>query len=342
MSHENPLAAIANHLTPAELRRVQQEILGIHMGSKPERPHPVTLEAANRSEGLSLEEIVKANPELVRQHGFVRAASILLTETNIATVAKQFPKPRHRAFTRIMQVPDFRSFSVATGADGFDLEEVLESGEGDYVAGPMIGFDSGVETGLIKSFHRRVAISRRLSREKAAQGWLQTVPAALTAAAYRLEAKTVYSAMESNPNMSDGNAWFIDGQNQDTGVSLSIKALINLFKKQTLSNGDPLELEPAVFVLPTSYTLTDVEFQAYLNNSATIITTPSVTHGYAIADPNFSPSIGLLAMNTEGLPLIETKEQDRNDRRDLSAIIGVTHDFGVLPISRYGIVRIPM
>ena len=290
-----------------------------------------------------IDDLVMALEPTGAGHWWTRAAFHDISTAAVQTLARTVAPPVHRSFLTIINAPDFRPFTAKFGFYGAALQEVTEAE--DYpVYHPDRG-ESDSATCKLTNYGNCVAITRKALINDRRLGFLGRMVEALTGSAYRKEASLVYAALEINPNLRDGSPWFGAG-NSVSSASLT-QAMIDGFKKfheQTLPNGELLNAQPAVLVIPPDWSvrasdlISDILLQI---GRLTIINSGAVTSGYLFASPSECPALGLLALQANAVPEVRVQRRPKSGfLTDTDALFRVTHPMAVMPLSRLGVVKI--
>lgn len=338
-------AELLGRLAPATAERVLREFLTeLVTGKQSANAHPGVadlreLPVSERTIGAILDGMNRGamtNPQLP---AYSRELLANVLEPALTAVSREYPLPQHRLFTRILVATDFKPKSYIVGLDGISLDEIHEHGA--YPTSTEMSFQGNPERIAPKTYGRVVSLTRQTLVNDAGCQYFGDLGRALTAGAYRKEAELVYGAMESNPNMADGQPWF-DSTNTYTtssGIVTAIEQGFALFASQTFPNGQYVGAYPSILVVPPSWTLyVDDISSDLLLQKPNVIKSPYVNNGYLIAGPS-CPSIGLVGFDAALTPTIETNNRPVKDF-DIGLQMKVRHEFAVLPLQRAGIVKL--
>jgi hypothetical protein len=248
-------------------------------------------------------------------------------------VSREFPTPDHRAFCRILPARNYMRQQYLTALDGLQVEEVIEGGEFEDIRESTLDIEH--ETTTIKRFGSILSLTVE-SITNDLSGVFARSADGLIAACYRKEASAVYGALENGATLNDGQAWF-DSTNTVTSASVTAALADGLeaLAGQTYSDGEMVDAQPSVIVVPAGWDVTSsIELANLAARGIRILTSGRVTSGFILADPARTPALGLAGFGL--IPVI-----DLNNRR--SAAYGlqlrVEHQFSVVPLSRRGIVK---
>jgi hypothetical protein len=167
---------------------------------------------------------------------------------------------------RAPNAPDFKSMSVVQLAGTPDLLQVNEHGEFKY--GSM---SDGKETYALLTYGRIVSLTRQAMVNDDLRAFDRLV-AGFGNSAARLENRTVYAQLTSNPTMGDGVALFhADHANLASGggsalSATSLKAMRTAMRKQKGLQQEELNLVPSYLIVPAA-----LEQDAYQLTSANYV-----------------------------------------------------------------------
>jgi hypothetical protein len=337
-------ADLLSRLSPAAAQRAVREYLhALITGEESPSAHPAVADLRSLpTDDRSLPAIIDA---LSRGTGPIpdMARSVLADTLNpaLVTLGKSYPLPVHRSFVSIQQVPDFKRQSFIGGLDGLTLDPLNEHATLPVTDTNAISYE--LETGTVRQYGRVLRVARRHIVNDGS-GFFRSAADALAAAAFRAEAGAVYGLLETGATLRDGAAWF-DATNSVSSPSImgAMEEGFELFADQRLSNGDFLDATPGVLLIPPTWsmqigdTITDILLNV-ANGGLRIIKTGRVSTGYLIADPRQLPVIVLAGLSSDVRPTIEANNKPKLNL-DTGLELRCLHDFGVVPVSRSGIVR---
>ncbi len=328
-------------LPPAVARRtasqyVQETMSGVQTAhADPALADLRALDADSRS----LEAMVDAidPPERHRSSPtpwFARSGFDDLLNPAIRVITRETPRPDHRAFTRLIPALDYREHTFLAGIGGMDVELVREGGELTDVSLARLGFDTGVAT--VRRYGRIATLTVEQAVNDGA-GVFGRLSQEMTLAAYRKEAGVVYSVLTSNPTLSDGDSLFI-ASNSATGASVAaaLEAGLEKFAGQAFATGAYVGLQPAVLIVPPSWSTLGLEITNLASRGVKVITSPYVSDAYLMADPMQAPVIGLFAF-ADGVPDVQLNPK-RSSRFGIQ--LSVVHSFDAAALSRIGVVKL--
>jgi hypothetical protein len=289
-------------------------------------------------EDRTLEQLVRAiSPDEPGRSSptpwFQRSAFDDLLTPAVTVIARDFPPPDHRSFTRLVQARDYRSQEFLAGVDGISLEPVTESGELTDFNLASLSFDT--TTATVRRFGRIATIPVEQFVNDAARvfGSLAT---SLVRAAYRLEAASTFAVLEANPTLNDGDTLFVSS-NTATGATAvgALESGLAKFAEQAVSPGAYAAVQPRTLVLPASWPSLSVEISHLAARNVRVLVSPHVTSAFLLADPNEAPTLALFVFG-DGRPRVEI-----NPRRSAryGAQLSVEHAFDVQAVSRVGVVK---
>ena len=289
-------------------------------------------------EDRTLEQLVRAiSPDEPGRSSptpwFQRSAFDALLTPAVTVIARDFPLPDHRSFTRLVQARDYRSQEFLAGIDGIQLEPVTEAGELTDFNLASLSFDT--TTATVRRFGRIATIPVEQFVNDAARvfGSLAT---SLVRAAYRLEAASTFAVLEANPTLNDGDTLFVSS-NTATGATAvgALESGLAKFAEQAVSPGAYAAVQPRTLVLPASWPSLSVEISHLAARNVRVLVSPHVTSAFLLADPNEAPTLALFVFG-DGRPRVEI-----NPRRSAryGAQLSVEHAFDVQAVSRVGVVK---
>jgi hypothetical protein len=329
-----------SRLPGAVAKRAATQLIQEQMTGKPlSNPDPALADLrALDADSRSLEAMVDAisPPERHRSSPtpwFARSGFDDLLTPAVTVVARDFPLPDHRSFTRLVQARDYRSQEFLAGIDGIQLEAVSAAGElSDFNLASM-SFDT--TTAIVRRFGRiaTVGVEQFVNDSGRVFGSLAT---SLVRAAYRLEAASTFAVLEANSTLNDGDNLFVSS-NTATGATAvgALESGLAKFAEQAVSPGAYAAVQPKTLVLPASWPSLSLEIANLASRGVRVLASPHVTSAFLLADPNEAPSLALFVFG-DGRPRIEINPK-RSPR--FGAQLSVEHSFDVKAVSRIGVVR---
>lgn len=330
-------------LAPATQERVIREYLTEVLSGKPAAgAHPgvadiKALAAHERSFGGIIRSMARGKGQMP---ALARTLLSSILDPALVELSKQYPLPVHRAFCAVQPVTNFLEQSFIGGFDALTVDPLNELSEFPVTSSDDISFE--LERGTVTQFGRVLRIPRRDVVNDGNGLFFKNAGAALLAAAYRREATALYGLLESGATLRDGQPWFdaINSTTQQNALGALEKGF-ELFAAQRYANGEYADNTPAVLVIPAEWVITvsNVITDILLNiTRLTVIKTGRVTSGYLFANPAAHPAVVLAGLSQDVMPTIET-----NTKPDMSLDVGlelrISHSFGVVPVSRLGIVK---
>ena len=331
-------------LAPATQERVVREYRGELLTGQPAAgAHPgvadiKALAAHERSFGGILQAMARGKGQMP---ALARTLLSSILDPALVELSKQYPAPVHRALCAVQSVPNYLEQSFIGGFDALTVDPLNELSEFPVTNSDAISFE--LERGTVTQFGRVLRIPRRDVVNDGNGLFFKNAGAALLAAAYRREASGVYGLLESGATLRDGQPWFVDGTNWTTQQSRigALEKGFEIFAAQQYANGEYADNTPAVLVIPADWvdTASNIVWDILMNlGKMTVIKTGRVTSGYLFANPAAHPAVVLAGLSQDVMPTIET-----NTKPDMSLDVGlelrISHSFGVVPVSRLGIVK---
>ena len=334
----HPSAHFLTRIPPAQAHRAAQMLLAEQMGCKLPTSTPAYEDL--RSLPQNVQRLSVLTETLFPESGgsspwYARSGLADLLNPAIKVVAREYPAPEHRAFCRMLQARNMLPNRFFVGLDGFHVERVIEGGE--LIDIQEADLDLEVEETRLSRWGAILSLTvESIANDDA--GLFGRAAESMLAACYRREATDVFSTLESSPNLADGASWF-DATNSLTVATIDTAAIasgLELLALQQFSDGEYLDANPAVLVLPPNVSITAGSVLQELQG-LNIIKTGRVSSAYLFADPARTPAVALVGLDPVMAPTIEINPRpSARYGRQLS----VEHKFSVLPLSRRGIVKI--
>lgn len=329
---------LLNSLAPSAAQRAVREYLTeILTGAAVPGAHPAVQDIRGLDHSFSgvLQAIGTGHGTVPMESREFLAAAL---DPALVQLSKLYPAPVHRSFLSIQAVPNYRETGFIGAFDNLRLDQVSELGEIQVTETDAIRFE--LERGAVKQFGRVVRISRRDIVNDANGRFFANIGSALLAAAYRAEARAVYALLEANPNLRDGDTWFNDSNSTtDASVLGCVGKAFTKFASLQYPSGEYANATPAVFLVPASWNIDVQNIPAdILLNRITVIRSADVTSGFLFADPNALPALALSGLSADVAPSIEVNPRPKMNL-DVGLEIRCLHSFGVVPLSRMGVVK---
>jgi hypothetical protein len=246
---------------------------------------------------------------------------------------------KHRALCSTQELADFKDRTFPSFDVDFPLQEVAELSE--YGFNLTLKDGAGLES-RVKSFGTNFNISRETILADDIE-LMSAVFANAGASAARLEAEAVYSLLESNPVLGDGELMFhADHGNTEAGAldATSMGSAMGKLRTMRTPAGAASNLDAAFLVVSP-----ELEYRARaLLADANILTIQVVAgawiatgHWYLMASPNVAPVIARLRLKRDPTGV---SVEPRRTKPEYDGIgLGVRVYFGVTPVGRVGAVR---
>lgn len=287
----------------------------------------------------------------------------LLANTSSKALGMGYTSARRTftAWARRRTLPDFKSFRVVNLGGAPSLATISPTGaDAGEIQFGTIG--EGAESYQLFRAGRRVSVTFEAIVNDDMDGFSR-IPQMFGAAAARLESDTVYGILNSNPNMADATALFAaghtnifgngvagfsagDGVLDVTGLGVGRRVL----RTQTAPNGDILDLEPVVLLVPAALEARALQF----TSMSYVAAAPGSINPYAgsltpVVEPRLASAVQwyLIASNDqvdtveyaylEGMeaPQITTYTDEDTD----GVIVKCTHSFGAKATDWRGMAR---
>lgn len=244
----------------------------------------------------------------------------------------------HLKIAKAIELPNFKVHEFPSIDIDFDLEEIGELGE--ITAASALGESFGLRA-QIRSFGRSALVSRELFINDDINLMAGLFRQAGAAAA-RIEAAMVYSLIESNPTLGDGEPMFHGDHGNVQGFALdesSLGAAMGKLRLMKTPSGEPANLAAAVLVVAPDLELVAQKLVHQCNLALAIVVSAWLPPGrwYLAADPDLSPCVGLLHLrgSESGMLVGPSRKKFQQDGVPLA----VRLDTGVTALGRIGIVR---
>lgn len=281
-----------------------------------------------------------ANAAFVAGLGTGDFKKILTDGLRVASLRKLTAHAGHRQFCARQEMPNFIPASFPSCDAAIPLTPVVEGGE--MLSEITLSTTDGLLAG-IRSHGANFFISRRLIENDEIE-LITTTFGNAAAAAARLEAKSVYALIESNPTLSDGQTMFDAGHgNIQTGAldATTLAGGIGQLRSMPLPGNDYADLGARYLLCAPELEVAARTLlkAADMAATTTVIPAPWLPAGrwYLVADPSLSPCVKLLHLRGSSGGLTLAPKTYKTTRDGIG--IGLRHDFGAVAVGRVGIVR---
>lgn len=257
-----------------------------------------------------------------------------------ATVGKLTSQARHRAFCDTRSLKSFSPHDFPRADMDMELVELAEHAEAQMTE----IVDGAGLSARIRTYARNVAISRTAIINDDV-GVLVAIAANAGASAGRLEAGLVYSTLEANPVLGDGELLFhadhgnvIDGSLASGNLWAAIAAL----RTQRTPAGVMADLDAKFLVCAPDLEGSAREMvHAGGLSEITVIGAAGLPPGrwLVFADPTESAVVALLQLEGANGALLVGPAKRKNDTTTDGVLLGIRHDVGVAIVGRVGCVR---
>lgn len=305
------------------------------------------------TEGLSRTELIKR----AFSHSSSDFPNILIDAVNKSLLDAYREVPTtYRKWTRVVSASDFKKKYVVKLGSFSELDIVPEGAEFKEKPISEEKEEYSIATyGDMFSITRQAIINNDLDV-------FSKIPQKLGRAAKMTIEKTVYSILNKNPVMSDGNALFSAAHNNvGTAGAISnttLKEIRKLMGQQKDPNGNLIYLRPGYIIVPPAIATDAMEwmnstyFPGRSNNQsniwrnwAEVIETPYVSAGeggsdtawYVIADPTLIDTVEVAFLDGQEEPTIEAERGFEID----GIRFKVRLDFGAAPVDWRGMFKNP-
>ncbi|MFA7605298.1 MAG: hypothetical protein WCY08_01795 [Rhodocyclaceae bacterium] len=210
----------------------------------------------------------------------------------------------HRAFCAEIECRDFKPATVATTDTDGELAAVGERGE---VAQGIVLVGNGTEAQL-RTYARILRATRTLIINDQA-GILADAAAQLGTAGARTEAREVFSVLESNPTLDDGELVFHEGHGNIIAAALDSTSLAQGMaglRTMTLIGGNKADLPAAHLVVAADLELAARKLIHESGLQITVTATSRLPTGrwYLLPSPETAPTIAVLKLKGSAQPIL--------------------------------------
>lgn len=246
-----------------EFMAAAADALLVRAGHRIANPHPAARDLKGKSIAFLAERLLSMNGRSTAGLTAAESINAAMTRSDLPQLlqavtarslreAYESAPSSHAIWTAEREVSDFRPQTLIQMSEAPGLEVVAELGE--YTNG---SFSEAAESFSIETFGRIVSVSRQ-SLVNDDLGAFTRVPAALGAAARRLEADKVYAKLLANPVLADNVALFHadHGNLSATPSALDVDSLAEaraaMRKQRTLNGKGFLDITPRYLIVPTA------------------------------------------------------------------------------------------
>lgn len=254
-----------------------------------------------------------------------RDFSKLLADASTTLANRRFSAmAEHRSFCAEMECRDFKPtemYSTAVEADGDN--ELPEVDEYSPISAGSVVLGKGMMARL-KTYSRILRASRQLIINDFAEMFSNNVKN-LGSAAARTEARCVYSALESNPTLGDGELVFHSDHNNIVIESLSSYALgegMRALRMMPLISGEQADLTASHLVVAAELEMVANHIVQECGMKLSVTASARLPTGrwYLLPSPETAPVIGVLRLNgSTNRVTIEAWQEDKVDGASVRA-----------------------
>ncbi len=264
--------------------------------------------------------------------------AILSDVMRAATIQRLTAHAHHRPLCSINELPNFMPTNFPTADFDLSLNEPGDMGE--YGEDVSVVSGAGL-TANIRSFGKNIVISRQAIRNDDV-GLISGLFSNVGAAAARHEAALVYSLIEGNPTLGDGELMFhVDHGNIEAAAldATSLGSAMARLRNMLTPAGVLADLDAVHLVVAPELELAALKLVKDAGAQIKVVASTwlATARWYLMADPTQSPVIGLLHLKgSRGGVIVGPRNADiQREGVDL----GVRFDVGVVAKGRVGIVR---
>lgn len=321
------------------------DAIAIMAGAAPAHPHPL-------ANALDLKKIAHAcgtrntfrsaisTPMSVVAAGMGSShfSALLAEGLTLPTVGAYSAQAEHLAFTVPLSLEKLQEVDLPTLDADTSLEPLVEHAEQTHFTG-FVGAGT-VKAGLT-SYARLFGLSRVAIINGDLSNFVTRVIGSGVSAA-RLEAKLVARALDTNPNLDDGQPVFAIDHLNVIAEPLSSGALggaLSLLRTQKTGAGELADLAARHLVVAPALEMTarDLVRNSGLDARVSVLANLPAWRWYVLADPKIHPVVGVLRLGNSKNPVRLSEAKRPMDYE--GTVISVAADLGAVLLRRTGIVR---
>ncbi|MFH1494118.1 MAG: hypothetical protein ABIG70_04910 [Pseudomonadota bacterium] len=255
-----------------------------------------------------------------------------------ATLAQLTAHSAHKQICATRRLINFKQTLFPSADLRGELVEMEEGAEAKTTV--HLSETSGLYAKL-RTFGTNVFVSEVLIKNDDV-GALASLFGNIGAESARLEARMVYSLLESNTTLSDGELMFHTGHGNIVASALdsnSLGAGMAALHNQPTPGGGPANLGAEILLVSPELELTARTLINQAGMKITVISSPWLATGrwYLIAKPELAPVIGLLRLGTAPDGVITGPARDNKIRTGV--LVAVRADLGAVALGRVGIIK---
>lgn len=332
---------------PSEIIAAGADAVALHMGVRVRHPHPL-------ARGLKLRMIAEACGRRAFPHQTDprAAASMGLTTSDFGqaladgvaqlVVTRFDAAATHLRFCSVVGVKNFRPAAVPAA----DVEtQLLPVGAGGEIHSAVAVLIGGATTVTLVSYARALLVTRETVINDDV-GFIESMVSSVGPSASRLESSLVVGALESPPDLDDGQPVF--GVANTVASALDATALgtaMTALRTQPLGGGGVADLELRHLVVAPGLELaaTKLIFESGLAARVQVTSLNGLPAGrwYALGDPQAAPSIAVLRLrdrSDEKVTPVRVEPVPKPIEWDGLAL-RASAELGAAVVSRIGIIR---
>ena len=338
-------------VNPREMIAALNDALTIKAGVMPSHPHPLAEQVAE----MDMKDIAIIAGELTAIEQGRRPtndAAILgmgLTRSDfgmaMGDAMSYLAANRYDAFAdhlplcADLPVADFKEISFPDISADVALQETRELQE--HTAASVIPADGTVKAQL-RTYGRIISVSRQ-SVINDDIGLLANIFASMGTSAARIENEQVFTGLESNPNLQDGEPLFHEDLGNTESSALSAEALasaVGKLRTMPLRRDEPANTKARFLVTAPELEMPAHRLNREHGNRLEVIASPHIKTGrwYVFADPEVAPVIQRLTLKGASGKPVMIEPQKRNITFD-GIRLKARADIGIAITGRSGVVR---
>ena len=332
-------------MNDTEVLSAATEIIAHGLGAAERDPHPLA-EQLKRTPLTAVALAVarsgaQARPNEAERSAIVRGMltsefqNALIDGMQLLVQRKFETSARHRAFCSMIDCTDFGEQSIASGVGSFNLPETNEGAE---LESRPVKISAGTGVAKLRTFGRILSFSRELL----VNDNVRLVTSALSAGAYAaaaLEARLVYSALESSSLLDDGGPVFHLDYGNVVEAALDKDTLgqaVDLLARQVDGDGNFGDLQPKHLTVESGLAVAASRLIRESGLPIHVTATANLPAGrwYVHADHMDHPAIGVLRLEGKDAPAVVFKQTGGG-----AFAYRLIHDTEAVMLGRTGIVR---
>lgn len=354
------LAARHQNLNPREVSAAFSDALVLRSGAANThgRMHPLAEQVAEMPLAEVAEFFGKAaiardprlagasNPQQIRAVGMNSSdfTTAMANGVRDVLVRRYEASADHRLICHDIAAPNFKEITLPSIDLGTGLLPVGEGGKYQTAALSNDAVKPG-ESGQLVTYGRLLFISRHVLLADEFDAVLSSL-SEIAATQARTEARQTFELLESNPELADGEHMFHEAMQtieEGTLTETTVGSALSKLRLQQTRQGDPTGYRASWLLVDPRLELRALRLVRESAADLQVVSSPWIEPGrwYLMADPTVAPVIGRLHLRApRGVaPAPFRIEPTRMEAAIDGVAVKYSSDFGVMPLSRLGIVR---